>query len=258
MRALALPGTAELRIPRARVLTAAADVIGWTGEVEGYVPLAREAADIFREEGDARGLADALMEVGAGSMMAKDLADARLAFREALAIARAHDDARQTALALTGLGVTELSDRRFAEARRHLSEANRSFGSSGDGFFFAFTARCLGYIEVVEGRHDSGRELYAEALRRAAAGGFSVLVATILDGFARVALDAGDHTRAGRLAGSAAVLRERGGAVAGFEFTGDDVSAELEAALGRESAAAAMEEGGSLTTDEAVRYALEG
>ena len=257
-RLLTMPGADARSSERARALVAAADLSGWLGDLEHYMPFAAEALEIFRELGDRAGMADALEEVGAAAMLTGDLARARPAWEEARDINVEIGNPHKAAESFMGVGMVDILLAEPERAARSLEEAVRRFEELGDGFFAAFTGRFLGVAYHRGGHLDAARERYARSLRVFHELGTLVEMAMVLDSFGELALDQGDPERALRLVGTADALRERSESVGPYDVWVVDVGQRARALLEATAADHRYTEGQAMGTDEAIAYALEG
>ncbi|MDQ3991564.1 MAG: tetratricopeptide repeat protein [Actinomycetota bacterium] len=255
-RLLAAPGGEARTGERARALVAGADLSGWLGDLEGYMPLAAEALEIFRELHDPAGTADALEEVGAAAMVVGDLEAARPAWAEARDLQLQLGNMHKAAESLMGLGMVDLAARDHDRARTSLEEAVRRFEELGDGFFAAFARRFLGIAERQGGDHGAARERYRTSLATFRELDSKVEMAMVLDSFADLALAEDDPERAMRLAGAADILREHSENVAPFDVWLEEPLQRARGLLDPETADRRYAEGRAMRVDEAARYAL--
>jgi non-specific serine/threonine protein kinase len=255
-RLLTMPGADARTADRAGALVAAADLGGWLGDLEGYMPLAAEALEISRELGDRAGTADALEEVGAAAMLTGDLATARPAWEESRDLQLELGNLHKAGESFTGVGMVDLLAGDYDRARTSLEEATRRFEELGDRFFGAFAGRFLGVAHRYAGDHRAARERYGRSLRVFQELGSMVELALVLDGFADLALAEGDPERAMRLVGAAGALRERSENVASLDVWIEEPMERARALLDEETADRLFAEGRAMDADEAVRYAL--
>ncbi|HEX2032450.1 MAG TPA: adenylate/guanylate cyclase domain-containing protein [Actinomycetota bacterium] len=256
-RLVAMPGAEATTAERARALVAGADLSGWLGDLEHYMPYAAEALEIFRELGDRPGTADALEEVGAAAMLTGDLSAARPAWAEARDLNLELGNPHKAAESFMGLGMVDILLGEPERAAGSLEEAIRRFEELGDGFFAAFTGRFLGVARHRAGDHQAARERYARSLRVFHELGTLVELAMVMDSFAELALDEGDAERAIRLVGVADALRERSESIGQYDVWVVDVGGRSRAALDDQTADRLYAEGQAMGGHQAVAYALE-
>jgi predicted ATPase/DNA-binding CsgD family transcriptional regulator len=121
----------------------------------------RRSIALWREVGDAHGLADALQELGLQAGDSGDAAGARAALEESLALFRTAGDAAGTANALHGLGFRAEERGELSTAQELLEESLALRRALGHPSGLARTLNGLGI--VARGRGDFAR---AEALHR--------------------------------------------------------------------------------------------
>jgi predicted ATPase/DNA-binding CsgD family transcriptional regulator len=130
---------------RAGALIQAATLAHWRDEYELAQALSSESLSVYRELGDAQGMANALFGLGNASQYRGDYATARTLLEEALALFRQVGDQRGAAYALAVLAYTDLGD--FQRARAYAEEALALFRAQGDqqGILYALwrLVRCL-------------------------------------------------------------------------------------------------------------------
>ncbi len=255
-RLLAMPGADARTAERARALVAAADLSGWLGDLQSYMPFAADALAIFRELGDLAGTADALEEVGAAAMLGGDLATARPAWEESRDLQLEAGNLHKVAESFMGIGMVDILAGDTEGARTSLAEAIRRFDELGDRFFSAFGRRFLGVAYRNAGDHRAAREQYRQSLLVFHELGSLVELAMVFDSFADLALAEGDPERAMRLVGAADALRERSENVASYDVWIEQPRERARALLAEEAADRTFADGRAMDADEAVRYAL--
>ncbi len=256
-RLLAMPGADERNAHRGWALVAAADLSGWVGDLEGYMPRAAEALEIFRELGDRAGTADALEEVGAAAMLTGDLATARPAWEESRDLQLELGNLHKAAESFMGVGMVDIIAKEPERARTSLAEATRRFEELGDRFWVAFTGRFLAVASRQAGDHAAAREWYGRSLREFLDLGSLAELTLALDGVADLAVAEGDPERAMRLVGAADSLREQTEQVGSFDVWIEDPKERARELLDEETADRVFAEGRTMDADEAVAYALE-
>jgi predicted ATPase len=215
--------------------------------------------ELGRARGDASVIARSLVGLGLVAEERRDLERAGTLFGEAAEAARGCGDRETLAHAVTGLGgVTYLqSDAETArgyyeqalELRRELSDV--------DG-----EARALIYlagVALLAGDSDGAAPLLVDALRLMSALGDMEGILVCLGEAAEVAVLRDDAPRAARMLGAADALRQEIGY--GSSVFMREGRTRIESALDENDPvliAAARAEGGAMTLDEAVVYALEG
>jgi predicted ATPase/class 3 adenylate cyclase len=255
---LALPTAHEVRLIRARALTAAGDLAGWVGAIDAQLRLGTEAATIYRDLGDLKGLGNALAVLGWADLHMGSLDAGRAKLEEAKSLAIRERDADVTANCEVALGLIDFIEQRGAAARKHFDDALRTYARSGDPYWIGFTEMQLGFLDRLEGADDDAERHFRASLTRLHHIDAVMLASTIVNAFADLAGRRGQHERALRLAGAADALREPLGEKSPLEEAVTvDVREASRSFVEEENAENLNEEGRALTFDEAVRYALE-
>jgi predicted ATPase/class 3 adenylate cyclase len=255
---LAQPGAADRTALRARAMTAAADLSGWTGEAQAYLHRAEEAVAIYRELNDAQGIPDALEELGAAQMNTGQLDSARANLEEArernLTIGNRQRAAECTLL----LGMVAAFQRQVGEARARWEGALATFTDLQDPYFMAFAERLLGGVDRAEGNLEAAESRFRTSLTAARQHDVPVVIASALYAIADLALARGQPERALRLVGACEAMRDEIGEAPSGEmaFVGD-VRGAASAMMDAEAAESLYQQGRAMAVDEAVAYALE-
>jgi hypothetical protein len=140
-----------------------------------------------------------------------------------------------------------------------LTEAEQLDRAAGDAWGIACDANNLGVAHLLDGRPDTGKPLIATALRTFVEFGDDDGVAESLEALAGIAVAEDDAPRTLRLASAADALRQR----AGIPRVGvdrqrlDEWIARASATMSDDAGALAQDQGRQMTTEQAVRYALE-
>ena len=257
--AAALAASLSRDIVRARALAAAGELAAWAGDVANARPLIQEAVEIWREHGEDKEVACALVDLGWGSFFAGDSTGARALMQEGFALQEKTGDALLVNRArvglcqvLVGLGELEPVERM---ARETMAVAERLGDARSEHFAHHFLADSA----LIRGDCAQAALRYRRALELAVDLGDRAETAGELQGLAMAA--AGSHPRI--------ALKLAGAAAAEFAALAIDISglafwtALLERYLGaaREqldtnSANAAWEEGMRMRFEDAVAAAL--
>jgi predicted ATPase len=243
---LSLPSTTRRDHARARLMLYLASLMTRQSDAVAAMALHREAADLFAELGDPRGLAAQYNSFAYIARIGGDLAAARSWTEQSLAICRELGDHRETAAALSNLATVLRLSGELTSASECLRQAGLIFEELGDRLAMAWTTNHLGDVARDGGDRAGAERRYRKALatfealgdswgifrsfvdlaRLAEAGrdldtatqllgkaldGFVEIghmrgVAAVLEGLACVAADRGD-ARAYTLAGAADTLR---------------------------------------------------
>ncbi|MDQ2783406.1 MAG: tetratricopeptide repeat protein [Chloroflexota bacterium] len=177
------------------------------GDYAAAAALHAESLTIRRALGDRRGIAGCLNNLG---LVARDQGDylaARALFAEGLAIHRDLSDPQGIANALSNLGMVAYWLRDYATAQALHAESLAIRRALGDPRGVAISLINLAMIAYWQGDYTAAQALHRESLtiKRALGGGG---IAESLEGLAAVAGARGEGTRAARLLGAAATLRE--------------------------------------------------
>jgi predicted ATPase/DNA-binding SARP family transcriptional activator len=264
---------------RAWTLTAMADLVASHGEARLATQWAAEAVEIFRARDDMRGLATALVALGAALTNGADLDAADAALAEALTLAEAAEDRTLSGLLYSFMSLVagrrgdhelaerlgraelgiwiELDSRRGeAHALRHLAVTMRNLGDleqtkqlcdralaivrrRDDAASAAHCNATLADVARLRGNADGARELYEVALDEFRLIGDRRCTAATYRNLAALAHDQGDHLHSAALLANAVRIRHQLGDHAGLAECFDALSADM-TALGRPQDAARL------------------
>jgi DNA-binding CsgD family transcriptional regulator/tetratricopeptide (TPR) repeat protein len=214
---------------------------------------------LARESGDIGAAAVALYVLGkiAADGGHYERADAR--FGEALALFRARDDRIWTGLTLGQLGCAAYGRDDPAPAWALLEEALALQRASGHRYGAAVSLLYLGHLAQTGGDLAAAAAHYAESLTHWWEEGFHPGLVEALSGVATVAVARGQPTRAAKLFGAAAAMREAIGLPPWLpeRTLYDQALNRLRGALGESAFAAAQAAGRTLTLDQTVAEALD-
>jgi hypothetical protein len=160
---------------------------------------------------------------------------------------------------LSNLALVLIDRGEIGRALDLLAEAEELDGAAGDQWGIACSANNRGVAHLLDGRPEVGEPLIANALRAFVVLGDDDGVAEALEALAGVAAARHDDIRTLRLAGASDALRDR----AGIPPVGIDHRrleqwiTQASALLTEDAVAKALDQGRQMTTDQAVRYALE-
>jgi predicted ATPase/DNA-binding SARP family transcriptional activator len=214
---------------------------------------------LHREAGDRWGEAATLANLGLATGHYGDPAAARRLLEECLDLRRRLGDEAGIAYALNALGDVALSEGRIVEARSLNEEALRMSGRLGDKPGIARSLDSLAVIAAREGDGARARTLFGECLLLYRELGDKRAIAGALDHLAGLLAGEGQAHAATQLMAAAAAQREAIGAVLppSAREAYDRELALVSAALGDESFRAASTLGRAMTSEQAVRRALE-
>jgi predicted ATPase len=179
------------------------------GDYESAVPALEESAAVFREVGDARGLAFALADLGWIAAVQGAYERARSLGEESLAVARAAGDETTIAAALHALACSILDGGDYAKARPLFEESLALRRRLGDKRNAANSLAHLGITALLEDDSALAGELLAEALELARELDNGLLVASVLVNLGLAALFEGDCQRARSLASDSLTFAQR-------------------------------------------------
>ncbi len=218
-----------------------------------------EALTIWRELEDKHGTARALISFGWAALRPGDyhLANARL--EEALTISRELGDTRSIGFELSGLGEVALRQGDYARATRLVEESLELRRQLGNKWGVGVSLGTLGWVAMREGDWNRAVARLGESLEVRREIGDKGGSAWCLERLAEVALAQGQAEKAVRLFGAAAALRASISSVIDPVDQPEHESklTSLRAELGKERFAATWGEGGALTLEQAVTYALD-
>ena len=163
---LALQASRDIADP-GRIAQAAlelSEVSQQTGRHEAMLPLAEDAAAIYQSQGDQRGEAQALDQMGLAHWRATRYREALAHFDEARHLYRAAADRRGVADTLSHSAVTCWQLGRHPDAMVQLREALSLYRAVGDRRGEAKTLNNLGRMQLLSGYHRDALEAYQSSL----------------------------------------------------------------------------------------------
>ncbi|HUG13529.1 MAG TPA: LuxR C-terminal-related transcriptional regulator [Thermomicrobiales bacterium] len=256
---LALPGAAEPTAGRAIALTGLASIASSQGEADVALRASEDALAIWHELGDREKMPRTLIMQGVAYSHQWRFAPAMAAFEQAAELAREFGDAACQARALSNLAMIGAAEQRYDDARRLTDESIAVSRQSSLYFVLALGLYQRGALELKAGYTSPAEQSFREALLLDHASGTRYRIASELDGLGEIALARGELARAARLMGSGvAILRAMGIPIQPVgRDPHDRAVAELRTRLGDASFEAAWAEGGAMSLEQAVAYALE-
>jgi DNA-binding SARP family transcriptional activator len=163
---LALQASRDLGDP-ARIAQASlelSEVSQETGRHEATLPLAEDAAAIYRSLSDPRGEADALDQIGMAHQRAARSREALAYFHEARILYRDAADQHGVANTLSHSGIACWHLGRYPDAMSHLNDALSLYREVGDKRGEAKTLNNLGRMQLYFGYHRDALEGYQKSL----------------------------------------------------------------------------------------------
>src|SRR5262249_58879043 len=131
-----------------------------TGRHEETLPLAEDAASIYRSQADRRGEAHALDQIGMAHARVTRYREALAYFHEARILYRATGDQHGVADTLSHAGIACWHLGRYQDATDHLGEALSLYREAGDRRGEAKTLNNLGRMRLLSGYHRDALEDY--------------------------------------------------------------------------------------------------
>lgn len=242
---------------RAKSLTALASLVYRQGSFEVARAAWEESLDLFRELGDATGIARSLGELGSVAVGEGDYGRAASFYEESAALFRSAGDTMRLASVLGNLGAIANIQGNYERGRPLCEEAlalHREVGATDD---VTLTLNNLARVALHEGRQGDAHELLEESLELAHALGYTELIAYSFEGLAELSAAQGEYERAAKLLGAGEQLFEE----LNVAPQGDDRETyertvqTLEDRLGERAFADARSQGRSLEQESAIEYA---
>ncbi len=228
------------------------------GDYEGAEMMLEESLAIKIALGDQFGQASTLNNLGLAAFGQGDFDAACSYYEQSLALKRSLEDTRGIAITLGNLGNTYLELGRFDRAYELLQESLALKQVLGDRWGVAVVLRQLGELSVRWGDYPAARDQLRESLLIRQQLDDKWSIADSLEAFATLAFAEEEPERAARLWGAAEALREAiGTALPGPDQRRHDHDvAAATAEWGEEVVRVAWDDGRTLSTDEAIAYAL--
>ena len=247
------------RSSEARVQSVLGLTLAEQGDYAAAFPHLQASLDLRRSLGNQRDVTVSLNNLGQAALYQGDTSWARLLFEDALVLAREGGAKMGQAHALAGLGQTALVEGRWEEARPYLTEGLAVQRDLGDQGAVATTLLGLARLDAQAGdlgtalakARDSLTELHRLGILRHLPAALETLVELV---------GQDDPTRAARLAGAVAALRERLGLPLpqGEQAGWARRLADARGRLGEDRFDALFQAGRALHVAEAVAEALAG
>ena len=257
-RLLALPRAQRRDAVRARALTSLGAIELWQNDYEVSRACLEEAAAIARELPDPRLLAHAIDSLEVLARAAGDLERATILARQGLAAAEEAEDQVLSAEFRGRLGLIDIFNGRPYEAIEPLASAVAVQRRAGSSAQVALLLAALGTAKRMVGDLTAAKGHYREALQISLDLGNTVLVGTMIIGYASVASSERRHERAARLLGAAARIRRDagGGPLPELMRRLGDPEGDARRAIGDEAFERARGDGEGMAMEQAVSYAL--
>jgi predicted ATPase/tRNA A-37 threonylcarbamoyl transferase component Bud32/Tfp pilus assembly protein PilF len=162
---LARPDAGERTSARATALDWTTWLAYWQGDFEKALALGQESLSIWKDVGDASGLAQTLNNLGAVTQELGDYAKSRQYHEKSLAFRRQIGDRRAIAVSLHNLGELCLRQGDYAQARAVYQESLRLFREVGHLMGVADSLSSLAVVAEHDGELDQARAYHEEALK---------------------------------------------------------------------------------------------
>jgi predicted ATPase len=244
---------------RAKALDALAVCMYGLGDDRRLITVAEEGADLSRRDGDSHGEARGLGMMGFAALQLDELDRAQQVLEEALRGFRKHEDAWTAAHILNHLAVVPLRRGEYRRATGYAEEALELTRQTGDRLAAQTALQILAQSAWATDEREEATRSFRASLVVAAELADRVNVAYCMQGLAEVDLARGDPHRAARMLGAAESLLEIAAtplyAWADHDMHQRATDAAREA-LGERAWKEAWDEGGAMTFEEAVAYAL--
>jgi predicted ATPase/transcriptional regulator with XRE-family HTH domain len=244
---------------RAQALDALAVCMYGLGDDRRLITVAEEGADLSRRAGDSHGEARGLGMMGFAALQLGELDRAQRVLEEALKGFRKHQDAWTAAHILNHLAVVPLRRGEYRWATGYAEEALDLTRQTGDRLAAQTALQVLAQSAWATGEHEEATRYFRASLVVASELADRVNVAYCLQGLAEADLARGDPHRAARMLGAAESLLEIA-ATPLYAWADHDMHQRAtdtaREALGERAWKEAREEGGAMTFEEAVAYAL--
>jgi predicted ATPase/class 3 adenylate cyclase len=251
--------TSDRSPARVRALAALADLLFMEGKPEAGLAHGRQAVALARELGDIELQAESLHWLGNAASGSGNLAHASDCYQESAELSRGLGHTSFLIVTLTNLASIRLDADDVAAARAGLEESLALAREIGNPQRLSHGLLVLTQVETREGRFDEARQALSESLTLARELGLANFLAWGLGLAAPLTTASGRPDRTVRLLAASVAQEELLGIVQDLleaPIREQNLRA-ARAAIGSERFDAAYGEGGAMTLDEAVTYALD-
>ena len=233
-------------------------VAQYEGDYSQAMVLLEESLAIGRSLGDTKIIAESLMQRGVMAHYQGDYATARRHLEESLAVSRTSND-RDVSPPLGALGYLALDQGDYTRARTAFEERLAIWQEVGYERHIALSVSSLGSLALAEGDYVTARVRFEESLTIWSETGDRGGIAFLLAVFAELAIAEAQPWRALRLAGVAAMLREKHGTplALGLRAKLEHTLHLVKSAYSGEDEETAWAEGRAMSMEEAISFALE-
>jgi predicted ATPase/DNA-binding SARP family transcriptional activator len=234
------------------------NVVQALGDYGAARALYEDGLAIRQELGHKQGIAVSLGNLGSIACDQGDYATARALYEQSLEIGREMGDKVTIAWSLCLSGNVAQAQGDSGAARALYEQSLALFRELGEKGGIGSALMNLGNVACSQGDYEAARALYEESLSIRYKLGHSPDIADSLEAFARLMQAANKPQRAARLWGATTLLRNRIGSrrAPDDQRKYDQQTEQARATLGEAAFIAAYEEGGAMTLEQAVEYAL--
>jgi tetratricopeptide (TPR) repeat protein len=232
------------------------------GDYQTAEAYGKTSVALFRELGDKRNLAQALLGLGGVYRNANERERSKPFLAEAMALFQEVEDKRGILSMLFSLGVDAMTNDEYEHGMTLLNEHQTLAYELDDMLTIGLGVVYLGVAEFLQGNVDKSEKLFREGLVLVRPYGNVDLYTDCLEGLAATADRRGQSVRSARLWGAAQHLYDSTGLIPGKNWVWvprvrEPTIASLRAQLGEVAFEAVYAEGYAMTIDEAIKYALE-
>jgi tetratricopeptide (TPR) repeat protein len=248
---------------RAKALWALGVCVYGSGDDERLMAVAEEGVALSRRVGDSQGEAYALGLVGYAALQLGDLDRAARVLEQSLETVREQGDAWRAAHIMNHLTVVALKRGEHQRAAGYAEESLALTRQTGDRYAANVALSLLAQMAWASDEHERAAGHWREALRLSSELANKANSAFSIRGLATVAASKGELRRTARLLGAAEALLEAAGLVlyAYTTYASNEPHQRAASAareeLGERAWKEARDEGGAMTFEQAVKYALE-
>jgi predicted ATPase/serine/threonine protein kinase len=193
VRALAMPGGDAPTRERARVLYSCAVLSDLLGDNERAEAWAHEACTLYRQFGDTKAVATAMVAMAWQAQRRGRYADATALFEETVVLWEQLGDAVAVDLARSNTATTATFEGDYGKARALLEQVADASQARGDVRGVAAALNGLGDVAGKEGHHEAARRYHQQSLAIYQRIGDRWGIAGVLADLARVDVDACDY-----------------------------------------------------------------
>jgi non-specific serine/threonine protein kinase len=228
-------------------------------DLEGARPILEEGLALAHELGDQWLIGQGLMTLGSVQTKLGDWASGHARFEEALDLFRHVDSKRNIGWALGSLGDIARYRGEYQEAARFYEDGLSFYRAGDDSDGISWMLYSLGCLALRDGEVRRAAELFCESLMLRKKIEHREGLAEVLQGLAGLAVVKAQPERAARLFGAAQAARElmKDAIRALYRAPSDPYLAMAREQIGDATFKVAWEEGHTMTSEQAIEYALK-